>query len=319
MLTGSFSAIDPAGSRRPNPREASSVPMPPSVPLPKRPAFSVVGIGASAGGLEASQHLFDEISAKTGMAFILVQHLDPGHQSMMAELLAGHTGMPVSQAVAGERIMPNHVYLIPPGMLMSISAGVLHLVAAQAGSALRLPFDHLLRSMAQDLGPRAVAVVLTGTGADGSASLAAIRASGGTVLVQDPAEAAFDGMPRAAIATGQVTKIAPLAEIAATLGSRTDVAPIAPPEPASLAAIIALLRAGTRHDFSQYKTGTLQRRIDQRISQLPMTRGDMGAYLALLKSNRAELASLSQDLLINVTGFFRDPEVFELLESTVIP
>lgn len=295
-----------------------------SLPLPPRrnPTFPVVGIGASAGGLEACQNLFDAIPAKTGMAFILVQHLDPGHVSMMAELLAGHTGMAVSQAVEGVRVEPDHLYLIPPGMLMSLAGGMLHLAPAQAGQALRLPFDHLLRSMAADLGPRAIAVVLTGTGADGSASLAAIRATGGTVLVQDPAEAAFDGMPRSALATGQVVKVAPLAGLATALVALAKAAPttqITKEAPTALADIIALLRASTRHDFSLYKTGTLQRRIEQRIGLLPMARGDLGAYLARLKTDRAELERLSQDLLINVTAFFRDAEVFALLASDIIP
>ena len=241
---------------------------------------------------------------------------------MMAELLAGHTGMAVSQAVEGVRVEPDHLYLIPPGMLMSLAGGMLHLAPAQAGQALRLPFDHLLRSMAAELGPRAIAVVLTGTGADGSAALTAIRAVGGTVLAQDPAEAAFDGMPRSALATGKVSKVAPLAGLASmlvALAKATPIAQVAKEAPTALADIIALLRASTRHDFSLYKTGTLQRRIEQRISLLSLTRGDLGAYLALLKSDRAELERLSQDLLINVTAFFRDAEVFALLASDIIP
>ncbi len=287
-----------------------------------QPVFPVVGVGASAGGLAACQRLFDAIPASTGMAFILVQHLDPGHASMMAELLRGHTGMVVAQAVEGVRIEPDHLYLIPPGMLMSLAGGMLHLAPAQTGQALRLPFDHLLRSMALDLGPRAVALVLTGTGADGSASLAAIRASGGTVLAQDPSEAAFDGMPRAALATGHVTQIAPIAGLAAALVALAKAAPALRANsaaPATLQDIVALLRAKTRHDFTHYKTGTLQRRIDQRISLLPLARRDLGAYLSLLQTDRAELERLAQDLLINVTSFFRDPEVFDLLATETIP
>jgi len=287
----------------------------------RSPNFFVVGIGASAGGLEACQHLFDAIPAKTGMAFILVQHLDPGHASMMVELLTGHTGMAVMQAVEGMRVLPDHLYLIPPGMLMSLAGETLHLAPAQAGQVLRLPFDHLLRSMASELGPRAIAVVLTGTGADGSAALAAISDAGGTVLVQDPAEAAFNGMPQSAIATGRVAKVAPLAGLAAALIALAKAAPLPHPktEPSALGEIIALLRANTRHDFSLYKTGTLQRRIEQRIALSPLARGDLRAYATFLQSDRAELERLSQDLLINVTGFFRDPEVFALLETDIIP
>ena len=309
------------GRLTPLPREAGSPIMSQSMPSRRNPSFSVVGIGASAGGLEACQHLFDALPADTGMAFILVQHLDPGHASMMAELLTGHTGMAVMQAVEGMRVLPDHLYLIPPGMLLSLAGETLHLAPAQAGHALRLPFDHLLRSMASALGPRAIAVVLTGTGADGSASLAAISDAGGTVLVQDPDEAAFDGMPQSAIATGRAAKVAPLAGLAKALTAlakgRPQTRPT--PEPAALAEIITLLRANTRHDFTLYKTGTLQRRIEQRIAMLPLARGDLRAYAALLQADRAELERLSQDLLINVTGFFRDPEVFALLETDIIP
>ncbi len=215
----------------------------------RNPAFAVVGIGASAGGPEACQRLFDTISAKTGMAFILVQHLDPGHPSMMAELLAGHTGMTVAQAVEGVQVEPNHLYLIPPGKLMSYAGGKLHLSPAQTGQALRLPFDQLLRSMAAELGPRAIAVVLTGTGADGSASLADIRAAGGTVLVQDPVEAAFDGMPRNALATGQVADVAPIVGLAAALEVLANTAPSAHAEedaPATLADISAPSRRSNK-------------------------------------------------------------------------
>jgi FixJ family two-component response regulator/chemotaxis methyl-accepting protein methylase/signal transduction histidine kinase len=284
--------------------------------------FPVVGIGASAGGLEACQHLLDAIPDKTGMAFILIQHLDPDHASMMAELLSGRTRMAVAQAVEGVRVAPDHLYLIPPGKLMSLEGGALHLEPARAGQALRLPFDYLLRSMATELGPRAVAVVLTGTGADGSASLAAIRSGGGTVLVQDPEEAAFDGMPRAALATGQVTRSETLAGLARVLVDHAKAAS----HPSSVAAtpsaldeIIDLLRRETKHDFSLYKTGTLQRRIAQRIGFLQLPQGDLGEYLRVLQTDSAERERLAQDLLINVTEFFRDPEVFRLLGADIIP
>jgi FixJ family two-component response regulator/chemotaxis methyl-accepting protein methylase/signal transduction histidine kinase len=287
-----------------------------------RPGFPVVGIGASAGGLEACQRLLAALSGKTGMAFILIQHLDPGHASLMAELLAGHTRLRVAEAAEGMRLEPDHLYLIPPGTLLSLANGGLHLAPAPGGHALRLPFDHLLRSMAAELGPRAVAVVLTGTGADGSAALGAIRAAGGSVLVQDPQEAAFDGMPRSAIATGQATLIAPLAGLAAALMAQAQAVPgLAPANPTAdvRAAIIELLRRNTRHDFSLYKPGTVQRRIEHRIGLLSLAEGDLPAYLALLQTDRAELDLLAQDLLINVTSFFRDAEVFELLKADILP
>lgn len=284
--------------------------------------FPVVAIGASAGGLEACQRLLDTMPEKTGMAFIVIQHLYPGHVSMMTELLSGRTHMAVAQAVEGMRIEPDHLYLIPAGILMSLVEGVLHLEPAPAGQALRLPFDHFLRSMAVDHGARAVVVVLTGTGADGSSALAAIREGGGAVFVQDPDEAAFDGMPRAALATGQVTRTETLAGLAQALIDHAMVWRLAKPSaeaPSALTEILALLRHNTKHDFSLYKTGTLQRRIEQRIGLLPLARGDLGGYLRLLKNDSGELERLSQNLFVNVTGFFRDAEVFALLETEAIP
>ena len=292
-------------------------------------SFPVIGIGASAGGLEAAQSLLDAIglasgSVKTGMAFILIQHLDPSHNSLMAELLAGHTALTVQQAKDGQRIEREHLYLIPPGMLLSVTSGTLRLTSGEANAAIRLPFDHLLASMAADLGPRAVAVVLTGTGSDGSAGVRAIRAAGGAVMAQDPNEAAFNGMPRSAIATGEVSVVARLTGLANALIENASILrharPVAPAAPSGgLPDIIDLLRKKTKHDFSHYKPGTMQRRIERRISLLPGPRGTMTSYLELLKADATELDLLSQDLLINVTRFFRDAEVFQTLETDVLP
>lgn len=291
-------------------------------PQSGRSVFPVVAIGASAGGLEACQRLFDGIPGKTGMAFVLIQHLDPRHVSMMADLLAGHTAMTVIQASEGMRVEADHLYLIPPGMLMTLAKGSLHLVPTPAGQAQRLPFDHFLRSMAPELGPRAVAVVLTGSGADGSSALAAIRDAGGLVLVQDPADAAFDGMPSAAMTTGQATFVAPLAELALALIAHSKELPPRPATtaaPGALADIIGLLRGSKKHDFTHYKTGTLQRRIEQRTTLLRLAPGDLGAYQALLQTDPGEVDRLSKSLLIHVTEFFRDAEVFDLLRAEIVP
>src|SRR4030081_741564 len=179
--------------------------------------FLVVGLGASSGGLEALYKLFDALASDTGMAFILVQHLDPTHGSMMVGLLAGHTAMTVSEAVDGMPIEPDHVYVIPPGVYLSIGEGALRLTNPRERHGARMPFDFLLRSLAEECGARAVCAVLSGTGADGSVGVAAIRANGGLVIVQDPNDAAQAGMPLSAILTGAVDLVLPVAEIPAAL------------------------------------------------------------------------------------------------------
>ena len=169
--------------------------------------FPVVGIGASAGGLDACRKFLDALPPDNGMAFILVQHLDPTHESMMVDLLTGHTSMRVQQAVDGLQIEANHLYIIPPGTYLSIAADVLHLSQPQARHGARLPFDFLLHTLAAECGARAVCVILSGTGADGSLGLKAVKEKGGLVIAQDPDEAGFDGMPRSAIATGRSSEL----------------------------------------------------------------------------------------------------------------
>ncbi|MDQ2804157.1 MAG: chemotaxis protein CheB, partial [Pseudomonadota bacterium] len=188
--------------RRPQPAKALPV-LPSSQISPGR--LTIVGIGASAGGLEAATRLMEALLPGSGMAFILVQHLDPSHKSMMVELLARHTAMTVRQATEGMPIEPEHLYVIPPGTYLAVGEGVLHLSPPPVRQRTRMPFDFLLNSMAEFYGERAACVVLSGTGMDGSAGLLAIKAKGGVVVAQDPAEAGFDGMPRSAIQTGGVS------------------------------------------------------------------------------------------------------------------
>jgi len=309
----------PAANAPPSNRPATDRPR-------KRASVSaVVGIGASAGGLEACRRLVAELPPSTGMAFILVQHLDPTHDSMLVELLAGDTAMPVRQAVNGMRIEADTLYAIPPGAYLSVVGGALRLSRPLAKHGARLPFDFLLRSLARSYGRRAACVVLSGGGSDGSAGLKSIARAGGFVVAQEPDEAGHDGMPRSAIRTGAVDRVLAAAAIPAALlafrdgltksgakGRKPDV-------DAPLAAIVELLRSNAAHDFTLYKTGTLRRRIVRRMAIASIEQGDMDAYLRLLRKSPIEVRRLADDLLINVTEFFRDPETFAFVAAKVAP
>ncbi len=294
----------------------------------ERENFLVVGIGASAGGLDACRKLVDALPAGNGMAFILVQHLDPTHESMMVDLLAGHTSMTVQQAVDGMAIERDHLYVIPPGTYLAVGDGALHLSQPQERHGARLPFDFLLHSLAEEYAARSVCIILSGTGADGSLGLKAVKENGGLVIAQDPEEAAFDGMPRSATMTGAVDLVLPVAKIPETLvnydrrmalaSTRNDLQP-QDKVPDWLPEIIDLLRTTTAHDFTLYKRGTLQRRIERRIAMADIETDGVDQYLDLLRNDTRELDLLAKDLLINVTSFFRDPKVFEYLEQAVIP
>jgi two-component system CheB/CheR fusion protein len=290
--------------------------------------FLVVGIGASAGGLDACRKLVDSLPIGSGMAYILVQHLDPTHASMMVDLLASHTTMIVVQATEGMVIEPNHFYVIPPGVYLSVGHGALNLSKPLAPHGARLPFDFLLNSIAESYGSRAIAVVLSGTGADGSIGVRAIRKAGGLVIAQDPDEAGYSGMPRSAILTGVVGKVLPVGKIALALleaakqpaeARGQDSVPEGDVDHDKLANIIELVRTRTPHDFTLYKPGTLQRRIGRRMAMAALAPGDAGKYLDLLAGDANELDLLARDLLINVTSFFRDPKVFDFLATKILP
>ena len=295
-------------------------------PPPDTADFPVVGIGASAGGLDACRKLLAALPATTGMAFILVQHLDPTHESMMVDLLASHTAMTVLQATDGLPIEREHLYIIPPGTYLSVVDGALHLSQPEARHGARLPFDFLLRSMATASGTRAICVILSGTGADGSLGLGSVKEKGGLVIAQDPDEAGYGGMPRAAIMTGSVDFVLPVANIPEVLAKRLHRTQGAP-DPLSaqdaaearLPEIIDLLRTKTAHDFTLYKPGTLQRRIERRMIMASVDVSDVDRYIQILHSDQDELERLAKDLLINVTSFFRDPQVFDLLAGKIIP
>jgi len=297
-------------------------------PVPPPKDLTIVGIGASAGGLEACGKLLDALPTPNGMAFILVQHLDPTHESMMVDLLARHTSMVVTEATDGTPIVPDHLYVIPPGKSLAVANGALHLSQPQERHGARLPFDFLLHSMAASCGRRAICVVLSGTGSDGALGLRAIKEKDGYVIAQDPGDAAYDGMPRSAIATNAVDLVVPVARIPAALIEHDRDADVAVTEPPltpqevqhdAFVRIIDLVRTKTRHDFRLYKAGTLQRRIERRMAMAGIGTDDTDRYFTLLQSSSKELDDLAQDLLINVTDFFRDPKVFDVLQGAVVP
>ena len=302
---------------------------PPARKSPLTPGdFAVIGIGASAGGLDACRKLLVATPSDTGMAFILVQHLDPNHKSMMVDLLSGSTSMTVQQAVDGMPIKRNHVYVIPPGVYLSVTNGRLCLSQPKARHGARLPFDFLLHTLAGEYGKRAVCMVLSGTGGDGSLGLKTVKTNGGLVIAQDPEDAGYSGMPKSAIATGNVDLVLAIEKIPTALANYgRQIAPARgrlSQQPKGelgdrLPEIIELLRSKTAHDFALYKPGTLQRRIERRMAMTTGGVSDIGCYLDLLHRNPNELDVLAKDLLINVTSFFRDPKVFDLLERKVVP
>lgn len=302
----------------------------PTGDLPQPSSLAVIGIGASAGGLEAATQLIKAWPVDSGMAFILVQHLDPNSESMMAALLAPHTALAVCEASEGVLVTPGHLYVMPPGKYLSVAEGVLHLTAPTARQGARMPFDFLLHSLALQYGERAGCVVLSGTGTDGTDGLRSIKAHRGIVAVQDPAEAGYDGMPRSAIATGMADFVLPLASIpgalsayrstaAGPLDGKREAAPRPEMDAGGVLNILELLRVETGHDFALYKSGTLGRRIARRMGLAGLPPANMAGYHALLRADRVELDALAGDLLIHVTSFFRDRMVFDVLKQTTIP
>ena len=262
------------------------------------------------------------------MAFILVQHLEPNHPSMMVELLAKRTAMQVVEASEGAFIEPDHVYVIPPGRFLSVESGTLHLSEPPTRHGVRLPFDFLLESLARYHGPRTACIILSGTGSDGSQSLPAFKAADGFIIAQQPEQAEYSGMPESGIKTGLVDAILPLEKMPAALASFAKSAattdglksqPVRGTKTTSIAEIISYLHHHTSYDFRQYKPGTMERRIVRRMGLLGIPTKDFGQYLELLEADVNERDQLALDLLINVTSFFRDPKVFEFLAESVLP
>ncbi|WBQ09700.1 response regulator [Hyphomonadaceae bacterium ML37] len=298
----------------------------------------VIAIGASAGGLEACRALLKGVPGDMQAAFILILHLDPTHNSMMADLLKAHTRLDVVQATEGVTLKAGCLHVIPPGVFLTVKNRTLHLSEPEGGKAVRLPFDVLLRSLAKDTTATSACIVLSGTGTDGSLGIGDIHAAGGLVIAQDPKEAGYAGMPESAIATGFVDKILPAREIAAALQQFLDASKSGSPRTAGKArgakttargagdagqngydALLTYLGQHSAQDFSLYKRGTLERRIARRMALLGLGEDDTARYLSVLQDNREERGHLVADLLIHVTSFFRDPAVFEHLSEKALP
>lgn len=299
------------------------------VPKTEAPNASVpiVGIGASAGGLEALEAFFDAMPADSGMAFVIVTHQAPDRVSLLPELLRNHTTMPVREVTAGVLVEQNNIYLPPPGMHLALLNGVLQPMPADVThGVLQFPVDYFFRSLADDQKDKAIGIVLSGTGADGALGVQAVKGAGGLVVVQEAQSAKFAGMPTSAIATGAVDYVLSVAQMPRRLLSFAQgpylQAPVSPPPrigvgPDLLRQIYVLLRNRTRQDFSAYKTSTLQRRIERRMNVHQIQTGDQ--YLRYLREHPYELDLLFQELLIGVTSFFRDPEAFAVLANTALP
>jgi two-component system, chemotaxis family, CheB/CheR fusion protein len=289
--------------------------------------FPVVGIGASAGGLAAFEAFFSGMPADVdpGMVFVLVQHLAPDHKSILTDLIRRYTRMQVFEVEDGMTVQPNCAYIIPPNRDMAFLQGTLQLLEPVAPRGQRMPIDFFFRSLAQDQHERAIGVVLSGTGSDGTIGIRAIKGEGGMVMVQNPESTEYDGMPRSAIATGLVDYELPPAEMAAQLIAYTNHAfgklpqPAAPPTKTenTLKKIFVLLRAQTGHDFSQYKPSTIQRRIERRMAVQQIE--TMDSYVKFMQQAPEEVDALFRDMLIGVTNFFRDPEAFSAIEEQIIP
>ncbi len=295
---------------------------------PEVPDFPVVGIGASAGGLAAFEAFFSgmPLDADPGMAFVLVQHLAPDHKSILTGLISRYTRMNVFEVEDGMKVQPNCAYIIPPNCDMAFIDGALQLMEPSAPRGQRMPIDFFFRSLAMDRRERAICVVLSGTGSDGTLGVRAVKGEGGMVMAQNPESTEFDGMPHSAIATGLVDYVLLPAEmpdqiiayVAHAFGKSFNSVrvPSAKAEN-TLMKILVVLRSQTGHDFSQYKPSTVGRRIERRMAVHQIETPD--EYLRYLQRTPAEVDALFRDMLIGVTSFFRDPELFKTLEEEIVP
>jgi two-component system CheB/CheR fusion protein len=298
----------------------------------------VIAIGASAGGLEACTALMKDMPGDMHAALILVLHLDPSHASMMVNLLAQHTALKVVQASEGMILQAGVVYVIPPGVFLTVSKHVLHVADPPTGVSVRLPYDVLLNSLATDTTAPLSCIILSGTGTDGSLGIAQIHHAKGLVIAQDPHEAAYSGMPESAIRTGFVGRILRVGEMVASLQAflkekRAAHAPTPgkairqahavltaePPITANYDEILSFVDQHAKQSISLYKRGTLERRIARRMALVGLEPDDVTRYLGMLKADLQERSQLSAELLIHVTSFFRDRTVFDHLSKDVIP
>ncbi len=288
-------------------------------------SFPVVGIGASAGGLEAISDLLMDLPNPAGAAFLLVQHLDPEHNSLLPEILAKKTRLTVSQARDGTSLESDHLYVIPPNAVLTLANGVLRLGTRQTDEERHTPIDILFNSLAEEYGRNAIGVILSGTGSDGSRGVQNIKESGGIIFAQDVVSARFASMPKSAVETGCVDFVLTPKEIARELVRviqhpylNSDASQELPsPEDHHLKMILQLLVDKGGVDFTHYKRSTIQRRVERRMA-LHHLKG-LAEYASLLRHDPGEMRALSRDFLINVTGFFRDPESFQALREAVFP
>ncbi|MGJ3704281.1 chemotaxis protein CheB [Variovorax sp. AFSI2.2] len=320
----------------------TSNPPPPSAATNERKltpstlSFPVIGIGASAGGLEALIRFFEQMPADPGMAFVVILHLSPQHESNAAEILQRSTQMSVRQVTQPEPVEANHVYVIPPGVELTMDDGYVRVTPNEHVKRPQVAVDVFFRTMAEVHKERAVCIVMSGTGSDGAVGLTRVKESGGLTMAQSPEDAAHDGMPRAAIGTGVVDIVLPAAEMGPRLvehwrnaqrirmpgDEQAELAPEAPSGDATkqaekaLQEIMTLLRTYTRHDFVHYKRATVLRRIERRLQVNRLV--DLPAYRDFLHEHPEEASPLLQDMLISVTNFFRDPEAFGAFERDAL-
>lgn len=312
-------SVKPAAKRRPKadaPQTIAATDMP--------VGLCIAGIGASAGGYDAIRKFFRAMPEDSGVAFVVVQHLDPTHTSLAAELFAKCTSMPVSEAREGERIEANHVYTSPSDKDVAVKNGCLRLTPRPPVKQLHLPIDHFFSSLGLDCGARAIGIVLSGTGTDGTLGLKEIAAQGGIVLVQEPVSAQFDGMPNSAIAAAIANYVLPVEEMPAVIAGYVRHPYVGGPDevdpglidPKTLQSLFTIVQARRGHDFSGYKPGTMFRRIQRRMGLHNILKSK--DYLALLQTDPNEVDALFRDLLIGVTEFFRDPLAWDALDADVI-
>lgn len=293
-------------------------------------AFPVVGIGASAGGLEPLEAFFANMPTDKppaeDMAFVVIQHLSPKHKSILGEILKKDTDMPIREIQDGMRLEPNTIYFNPPDKDVAIYRGLFHLMEPSEARHARMPIDFFFRSLAQDLEEKAICIVLSGTGSDGTLGLEAVKGAGGMTMAQAEEQAKYPFMPRSAIDTGLVDYVLPVEQMPAELiryvrhpylEGREKELPADKHYQNFLQKILMLVRANTKHDFSHYKQTTIRRRIGRRMAVHKIE--DIADYFRYLQQNPAEIQTLFKDLVICVTSFFRDPEAFKALETKVIP
>jgi hypothetical protein len=297
-----------------------------STDRPLQSRLPVVGLGASAGGIRALKEFFANVPPQSGIAWVVILHLSPDHDSKLAEVLQTTAPMPVTQVTERVQVEPNHVYVISPNKSLEIKGNALTLSDITRVEQRRAPVDVFFRALADAHGSNSVAVVLSGTGPNGSAGLKRIKEYGGLAIAQDPAEAEYADMPQNSIATGLVDVVLPVAQIPARIaayfaGARTrdfeSPSGVGPSDSDSLRDVLTVLRVRTGHDFTNYKTATLQRRVARRIHLQGIH--DVGEYAGFVRQNPDEAIALMKELLISVTNFFRDPDVWRTLEQTIIP